>query len=55
MFEEAAPAAEKLRTLVGETIGFRPESVVEKQERQFGDDISKNQVAPDDEEPFTPT
>lgn len=55
MYQEAEPASEKIRTLVGETIGYRPESVVEKQERQYGDDISMNQVPPDDEEPFTPT
>jgi predicted Zn-dependent peptidase len=55
MHGEGGPGAEKIRTLVGEIIGYKEESVVEKQRRQFGDDISKNQEAPDDEPTFTPT
>jgi hypothetical protein len=55
MHGESGPGAEKIRTLVGEIIGYKEESVVEKQRRQFGDDISKNQEAPDDEPVFTPT
>jgi len=33
MKEEAEESTEKLETMVGETIGFEPESVVDKHER----------------------